>query len=178
MAFITPAVLAIGSAVIGVAGTIISTSAALQNDSYQQQIALRQQQVDTENAHRAQYQAQVQQQENDRLTSDAIGSIIAEQGASGLSVNGGSQILTRKGAAILGRRDSLNIRQAGDITAENFLQSGQNAGDAAAQAQAQKGNDLLSGFLGIGKSIIGGALHPPATSLPPPSRNRLCFKER
>ncbi len=149
--------LLIASTAIGIGSTIIQTSSAINQANYQQQVALRQQQIDEDNAVRAEQTAQVAQQDQDRQTSAAIGAALAQQGASGLSVNGGSQLLTRKSLAQLGRRDALNVRQAGDISAYNYKTEGQDAGAEAQFAATQAQSDLLSGFLGVGSSIIGGA---------------------
>lgn len=148
--------LTIGGTIAGIAGTVISTSAAMQANSYQQQVAARQAAVMEENAQRATYASQVQQQNQDAQTRALIGEQIAAQSASGLSLGGKSQMLTRKTARALGRLDALNVRQAGDVEAYNFRMIAQDKLSEVKYLGQQQGSILLSGFLDAASVGISG----------------------
>lgn len=149
--------LLIASTAVGVVGGIVQTSAAINASNYQASVAQRQAEISQDNAVRAEQAAQVEQQQQDEQTKAALGSILATQGASGLSVSGKSQLLTRKTAATLGRQDALNVRQAGDLAAYNYKQQSLDSSAAAEFAHQQASEDLLAGFLDAGSTILGGA---------------------
>src|SRR5688500_9818971 len=111
--------LSIGSA-LGVAGSVISGIAAYQAGSCQNKVTKQNEQNAEDNAKRATESSQVEAQQHDALTAAAIGEQEAIQGASGLSLTGRSQILTRKAAARLGRLDTLNVIQGGQVEAYGY----------------------------------------------------------
>ena len=148
-----------------IGGTIISTTAAMQANKYQQQVLARQAAQMEENANRASYAAQVNQQQQDMTTRALLGEQIAAQSASGLSLGGKSQMLTRKAARELGRLDALNIRQAGDVEAYNFRQIAQDKFDELKFTKGQAGSILLSGFLDAASAGITGLKGLPKSQL-------------
>lgn len=139
-----------------IGGTIISTTSALQANAYQQQVLARQAAQLEENAQRATYASQVNQQQQDMQTRALLGEQIAAQSASGLKLGGKSQMLTRKSARELGRLDALNIRQAGDVEAYNFRMIAQDKYDELKFTKGQVGSILLSGFLDAASAGITG----------------------
>lgn len=152
-----PTILGVVSTGLAFAGVVASTSAATQQANFQAQVAERNAKVQEDNAVRAQYNAQVQQQESDRVARGLIGEQIAAQSASGLKIGGRSQMLTRKSAKQLARLDSLNIRQAGDVEAYNYRVGAEDAAMAAGFARQSASNALTEGFLtGVG-TLVGGA---------------------
>ncbi len=151
-----PITLAILSTVVGVAGAAVTTVSAINSANYQQQVATQQARVDNQNADRAEMVAQVNQQDRDGAAAAAIADETAQQGASGLSIGGTSQILTRKSAMQLSRQDALRIRQAGDLESYNDLVHSQASSDAAAAAGRDAGFSLLGGFLSGTGSLLGG----------------------
>lgn len=169
---VSPALLTLISVGVGLAGTAVSTFSQISAANYQAQIAERNKEIMLENAKRAITASQQAQVEQDRKSAFLLGQQEAAQSASGLSLGGRSQMLTRKAARELARMDALNVRQAGEIEAYNFRVM---AEDAASKAQFLKnstGSLLLEGFLGGGATIIGGAgklydqgfLNPSATN--------------
>lgn len=152
-----PTILGVVSTGLAFAGVVASTSAATQQANFQAQMAERNAKIQEDNANRAQYNAQVQQQESDRVARGLIGEQIAAQSASGLKLGGRSQMLTRKSAKQLARLDALNIRQAGDIEAYNYRVGAEDAAIAAGFARQSASNALTEGFLtGVG-TLVGGA---------------------
>jgi len=180
-----PAVAGILSAVLGAAGAVVQAqqqAAALEQQAaneqaaadmsrYQQKVIDMNKKLMEDNAARSVSVAQITQQEQDQEAKALIGEQIAQQGASGLSLGGRSQILTRKSAATLGRKDALNIRYAGEVDKYNILteaanlntesvMKGMEAGsyDRSAEAtRGQAGPTLLSGFIGGMGSLLGAA---------------------
>lgn len=154
--------------IVGLAGSVVSGMgqvAAMQNQSamaaYQASVAEMNKQIAEENARRAIEVSQVQQVDQDMISKALLGEQIAVQGASGLSLAGRSQMLTRKSAAELGRRDALNIRQEGELKKYAFLTDAANFGAQSTLKQMESsaysqgaGFALLSTFLGAGGSLL------------------------
>lgn len=159
-----PTILGVISTGVAIAGVVASTSAATQQANFQAMIADRNKAVMEDNAVRAQYASQVQQEESDRVARGLIGEQIAAQSASGLKIGGRSAMLTRKSAKQLARMDALNIRQAGDIEAHNYRIGAEDAALQAGFARQTASNALAEGFLtGVG-TLVGGASNFLSTS--------------
>lgn len=157
--------LTIAGTAAAVGGAIISTSAQLQANKYQQEVAARNAALMEENAQRAGFAAQVAQQDQDRAARALIGEQIAAQSASGLKLGGKSQMLTRKSARELARLDALNIRQAGDIEVYNYQQMAQDKYEELKYLKNQSGSILLSGFLDVASAGITGLSKLPESQL-------------
>lgn len=126
---------------------------AYQMGRYQQQLAEQNAQIAEDNARRAIQRAQVEQYDQDMVTLAFLGEQEAIQAASGLG--GRSQFLVRKASAELGRRDALNVRQAGEIEAYNYLTQAVSQ-RAEGEMAAQSGRyGLLSGFVRAVPSLVG-----------------------
>lgn len=159
MAFIAaaaPALAVIGS-LMGAAGTVYSGIAANQAGKYQQRVAEMNAQIAEENSRRAIERSQIEQQDQDMLTRAELGSQEALQGASGLSITGGSQVLTRKAAAMLGRRDALNVRQQGELESYNFKTQAVSQRAEGEMARARGQSALIGSYLGATGSLISNA---------------------
>jgi hypothetical protein len=148
---------AVGGALASAGGTIMGGMAQKNASDYQAQVARMNAQIAQENANRAIERSQIEQQDQDRLTQAQIGTQEALQGASGLSLSGGSQILTRKGAAELGRRDALNVRQAGEMEAYTYKTQAVNQEAGARLAKAQGSSALLGSWISAGGSLLSSA---------------------
>ena len=157
--------LTIGSTALGVVGSLASASAQQSAANYQARIGMMNAQIAEENARRAQDRAQYAALEQDTMTMAQLGEQEAVQSASGLSLGGRSQMLTRKAAIELGRMDALRVREAGDTEAYNYrVQAANQIAEASAQ-RAKGSNAMLAGYLNAGSSLISGA-----TSLANPDR--------
>lgn len=149
--------LVIGGTVLGAAGDVMEGVQANKMAKYQAKVAEMNQQISEDNARRAIERSQVEQQESDMTSLAFLGAQEAMQGASGLSLGGGSQKLARKSAKTLGRLDALRIRQGGELEAHAHRTEGVNFGTQAAMAKQQGSNALLSGFINAGSTLMTGA---------------------
>lgn len=152
------------SAVLGIIGTAVSAAGTIQagraeaaRARYQADIARRNKEIALQNAERLRQRSQTLQEDQDIQTRALIGEQIAVQSASGLSLGGKSQLLTRKSARRLGRLDALNIRQAGEVDAYNSEVEAFNFGAQANLLEAEAKNSRTASYLNATSSLIGGA---------------------
>lgn len=145
------------SAVVGALGSILSAVASAQAAQYQAKIADMNAEVSRENAARAIAASQVDQQEQDAQARALVGEQLATQGASGLELSGKSQVLTRKSAATLARKDALMVRYGGEMDKFNYLVEASNQTASGQLYKMQAQSSLLSGFLGATQSLLGAA---------------------
>jgi len=163
MAF-APAVLAgLGTALtvaqvgMGVVGSIVGAASEAEAAQQSQQIAEKNKKIAEENAQRALLVSQEEQFDQDMETLALLGEQEAIQSGSGLRLDSGSFVQTRRTARELGRIDALNVREAGKIRAEAYRNEGDAYAAEAAAARRAGGNAVLKGFLGVGTSLVGGA---------------------
>lgn len=143
--------------VVSAVGAMQQGQAAAAQADYQAQIAERNAEVERINAERARDSAQIEQQQSDIETAALLGQQLAAQTASGVDIGVGSPVGARKAARIIGRRDALNIRYAGEVEGFNREVAAQGF-DANAQLQRMTGrNALRQGALGAFGSLIGTA---------------------
>lgn len=148
--------LGLGS-ILSAGSSILGTIGAIGSANYQAQVAKNNAKIAEENARNASQASQTEQQQNDQQTLALVGEQEAIQGASGLSVSGGSQLRTRRSAQRLGRQDSINIRTQGQSEVRNLLQQAENfRGEARAQKSAAFGS-AIGGIFDVGASLVGGA---------------------
>lgn len=143
--------------IFGAVGSIISGMAAASAAAQQAKIAEANAAIAYQNSQRATDQSQQEAQKADTEIAAFIGEQEAAQSASGLKTTGKSQTLTRKAAARVGRIDTRNIYQAGRERATGFMQQQADFKGQAQQAKARGSMAMLSGFIGAGQSLIGGA---------------------
>lgn len=147
----------VGQIGLGVAGSIVGASADAEAAQQARDQALKNKAIAEENAQRALIASQDEQFDVDMQTVALLGEQEAIQAGSGLRLDSGSFIQTRKAARELGRIDALNVIDAGRIRAEAYRNEGDAFAAEAVAAQRAKGNAQLSGFLGAASSIVGGA---------------------
>ena len=177
---------------IGAAGSIMQGRAASRQANYDAQIALFNSKAAEQNAgvslDNAKYAEEnaveaIQRAQLDQVTLDneaaaLKGSQLATQGASGLSIGGRTQILTRNASEQIARQDAYNARMSGEYAAQDFRteargfrQEAQNyyndaaVGRASAKAAKQRGkNARLSSYFDAAGTLIGAA-KPSGSSL-------------
>jgi hypothetical protein len=120
-------------------------------------VAKMNQEIANDNAKRSLERVQVEQQDQDAITLAMLGEQEAGMAASGLAFGSGSFRLARKSAQELGRKDALNIRQAGELEAHDYRTQAANFGAQAELSKASARNSLLGGFLGGVTSLVSGA---------------------
>lgn len=149
------------SSVLSTAATVASAGfgalSAMAAGNYQAKLAEYNAQVAEGNAKRAEARAQIEAQDNDMATLGMLGEQEAAQTSSGVSLRSKSAVAVRRAARQLGRRDTLNIIQAGKVEGYNYRveAAGQRASGQMAQ-QAGRAN-ALGQFLSLGGSLIGNA---------------------
>jgi hypothetical protein len=146
---IAPVLSAVGSIFTGIMGFASS--------NYQAAVADMNEKIAKSNAARAIERTQVEQQEQDSAALALLGQQEAAQGASGLTLTGGSAQRTRRTARILARKDALNIRQAGEIEKYNYLTDAANFNAQGQAAKLAGTGSLISGFFQAAPSLIGGS---------------------
>lgn len=124
---------------------------------YQAKVAEYNAKIAKQNSVRALERTDIEGAENDRLTAELLGTQEAVQGASGLSITGKSAAAMRSRTRILGRRDTLNIQQAGRIEAYNERVKAKSLRSQAKMTKISAGLDLAGSILDAGSSIIGAA---------------------
>lgn len=149
--------LGVGQMAMGVAGSLIGAASEAEAARKAEEVALRNKAIAEENAQRTLILAQEEQYDVDMETAALLGEQEAIQAGSGLRLDSGSYIQTRRTARELGRIDALNVQEAARIRAQAYRTEGDSYAAEADAARRAEGNARLSGFLGAANSIIGGA---------------------
>lgn len=137
------------AAAIAAVSSVASGFMGMQQSAYQAKVANMNAQIAEENAKRALERSRIEQEDSDRFqTAAMLGEQEAAQSTSGLSLTGKSAILTRATARKLGRRDALNIIQAGEIESYNYRTQAANFRADAGAARLSGVSSLLGGFIG------------------------------
>jgi hypothetical protein len=135
------------AAALAAGATLVKGVGDFSSGMYQSKVAEMNSKVAQDNARRALQRSDVEAVENDRLTAEMLGEQEAAQGASGLSLTGKSFAANRARTRILGRRDTLNIRQAGQIENYNYKVQRQNF-------RAESKSAKTSAYLGLAGSVL------------------------
>lgn len=131
------------------ASTAVGAGTSIMQGNYQAEVANMNARIAKDNAMRAAARGQIEAQENDLTTKALLGDQLTAQAASGVSLSGRSQLLTRNTARLLGRRDSENIISAASAERSNFLSQ---RNQFKAEAKMAK----LSGYVGAAGSVLDG----------------------
>lgn len=155
-------------AIVGALGSIISGVMSFAQASYQAKVAEMNADIARDNASRAIERSQVQELEQDDQTRAMLGAQEAAQSASGIDLNSESSRRIRKASRILGRKDTLNVRQDAEIEKYNYLVEAENQSSAAKMARIGGMSSLLSGFVSAGGSLIGRSSSSASSFVPRP----------
>lgn len=124
---------------------------------YQQRVAKNNAALASQNAEQELFRAQINQQRQDWDAQREIADIVSSQAGTGLSTASGSKFALIKSLSDVSRIDAANIRNEGNVAADNlkqqrgaFLQEANMYASEASNAKAAAG-------LGILKSFVGGA---------------------
>lgn len=149
--------------IVSVLGTGVGIVGAIGMANYQSKVAEMNAKIAQDNAQRAVERSRIEAMDQDIQTRGMLGAQEAAQSASGVSLNSPSFILTRKAARTLGRRDTLNVIQGGQIEKYNYLTDAVNQQAAGRGAKAQGYADALGiGLSGVGNLV--GQARPSAKS--------------
>lgn len=145
------------SAIFSAIGTGVSALASMQAANYQAKLHEYNAKIAEQNAVRAEDRSRIEAQDNDMVTLGLLGEQEAAQTSSGISLRSKSAVLTRRAARQLGRRDTLNIIQAGRVEGYNYRVAAAGETASAGMAKAAGKMNMLSGFLSAGGSLLGSA---------------------
>lgn len=154
---IDPVTLAIVGSVVAGAGAVQGMIAARNQAAYEQKLAQRNALIAEDNARTAIIDSQEEQQDWSRSARDQIGQMVAEMGASGVSLDTGTNLLRRQSTQQDVVRDAQRIRQEGNVRADAYRNQKSNFIGEASAASARKRNATVEGALNIGSTLIGGA---------------------
>lgn len=146
-------------AALAAIGPILSGVIGFAQAQYQAQVAEMNQEVAQDNAGRAIQRSQVNEQDNDAQSLAMFGEQDAAMAASGLSINSDTNRRIRRSSRILGRRDTLNIRQDAEIEKYNHLVQAENFKAEAGSAKLGGFGTLLGGFIQGGGSLLGSGTY-------------------
>lgn len=164
-----PISLAVGSAVIGGAGTLVkgfgdysAGEAKSANDAYQSQVAANNAKIATQDAKFDIQSGEAAAFNSELKTRSVVGNEKANQGASGIDVNTGSAAAVRTGTAEMGMLDALTIRSnaskqayAKEVEAMSDTAQGQLLQTESTQ-DIEAGEFSAAGDLLSGASTVGG----------------------
>lgn len=156
MGFVAPVMaaaapyLAAGSAVTGIAGTIMQGQAQAASADYMAQIAKNNEAIAQQNANMALEQGAQKEQAQKLATGEQIGNIRAAYSAMGVDSNSGSALDVRTSAAETGELNAETIAYNSHVQAWNDLNQAGAAGAQSQLYQSQAGWDVTN-------SILGGA---------------------
>ena len=154
-------------AAVGALSGIVSGVTGMMQANYQAKVANMNAQIAQENADLASTKSEIDAQESDFSTSILLGEQENAQAASGVTVSGKSQILTRKAARHAGAADRMKLIQGGQVERYNFLTQKANFKAEAKAAKISGISSLIGGFASAAGSLAGSmSSTAPATATP------------
>lgn len=145
------------AAALAAGGTLLGGVGDLTQGLYQSKVAAANAKIAKENSNRTLERTDIMAAENDRLTAELLGTQEATQGASGLSITGKSAAAVRSRTRILGRRDTLNIQQGGQLDAYNDRLKAKNLKAESKAIKIQSALNFGGDILNSASSIVGAA---------------------
>jgi len=142
-------------AIAGALSSIVGGVTGMMQASYQAKVANMNADIAQENADLASTKSEIDAQESDNQTAALIGEQESAQAASGVTISGKSQILTRKAARFVGAGDRMKLIQGGQIERYNFLTQKANFKAEAAAAKISGISSLIGGVLGAAGGLSG-----------------------
>jgi hypothetical protein len=148
-------IMAVASAVIGAAGTIMQGQAAAGQASYQAQVARNNQIIAERNAVDAEKRGVIDEDKMRRRVASIAGTQRAQLAGQGSVLDEGSPLDIQMDTAGLGELDALTVRGNSEREAYGFRVQGMNQGAQAALYDSK--TSTLGSWLSAGGSILGGA---------------------
>lgn len=133
---------------------VVTAASTVMGAMYQGQVAKNNAIIAENNAGRAIQEASVAAQEGDQAAAADIGQMISQAGASGLTLNTGSQGLKRKSASELAARDRGYTVYKGATEAAGYRQQAEDFRSEASAAKSSAIFGLIGGGLDIGTSLV------------------------
>ena len=152
----TVAAVAVG-AVTSAYGAISSSEASASASKYNAQVAANNQTIANQNATLAAQSGEAQAGQEEQKTRATVGAVKAAQAANGVDVNSGSADAVQKSAAELGEQSAINIRASAARQAYGYETQSMNFAAQSELDKAQASQDLTSGYINGGSSLLNGA---------------------
>jgi hypothetical protein len=143
--------------IISALSSVVSGVMGMMQASYQAEVANRNARVAEMNAEHSLMVASIKAEDQDMQSKALKGEQLSTQAASGVTLSGDSQVLTRATATRLGRRDALNIIDDGNLEAYNYREQAANFKMQAGAAQLSGMSSLVGGFLGAAGGLAGAS---------------------
>ena len=150
------AITSIGAAGVGAVGAIEQGNATSAADNYNAKIAKANAQIATQSANYAGAAGTAQAEQAGLQSRSKLGAIVANEGASGVDINSGSNLQVQSSARELGELNAITIRSNAARTAYGYQVQGAND---TAQSQLDTfaaNNATTSGDIGEGSTLLGG----------------------
>jgi hypothetical protein len=158
---VDPLTIAIGSTIAQAGMGIIQAKAAGDAEDarlrYQQQVAANNAAIAEDSRKRAVQASTVAAADKDLEASAILGEIMAEGGASGLSLTSGSKAAKRASAQKLSARDRARIRHEGELEAGRFAQERTGFENRGVNIGAARGANRSATRLSMASTLVSGA---------------------
>jgi len=146
----------IGAGAIGALGSIEQSRSSAAAAGYNSQVAAQNAALATQNASFAGAQGEQETAAEGAKTKAAVGATLANEGASGINVDTGSNVNVRESEAKLGMLNALTIRSNAAKSAYGYQTQSVSEQGQANLLKAQKSSDTLGGYLSATGNVLGG----------------------
>lgn len=159
MAFAVPLAIAatVGSGIMGTVGALQQGHAAQQAANYNASVQMQNAEQARRNAEIASQSGMANQNIQQLKTRAQMGSIKANQGASGVSMNSGSSVDVLQSAAVIGEMDSLSVRSRATREAYGYEVQGINAENQATLDKEEGKAAKTASYFNAASTLLGSA---------------------
>jgi len=141
---------------ISAVGSLEQSHAAAASAGYNAQVAQQNAQIQTQNAQFASSQGEQETAAAGAQTKARVATTLANQGASGIDVNTGSNVDVRESEAKIGMLNALTIRSNAAKQAYGFQVNAAGATGQADLLKSQQTSDTTGGYLSAAANVLGG----------------------
>jgi hypothetical protein len=150
------AITSIGAAGLGTVGAIQQGEATSATDKSNAQIAANNAIIATQSANYAGAAGTAQAEQAGLQSRAKLGAIVANEGASGVDINSGSNLQVQSSARQLGELNAITIRSNAARTAYGYQVQGANDTAQSNLDTSSAGQAETAGDIGAGSSVLGG----------------------
>lgn len=143
--------------VIGAAGAIKTSQAQASASKYNASIAAENSAQALSNANIASASGSEQAGISSEKTRQTVGALTANEGASGIDVNSGSNLDVRSSQADVGRLDALTLRSNAAREAYGYQTQANNFSAESQLERTEASGDLTAGAINAGSTLLGSA---------------------
>lgn len=148
---------AVGSGVVGTIGSLQAGHAAQQAANYNASVQMQNADQARRNAEIASQSGMANQNIQQLKTRAQMGSIKANQGASGVSMNSGSSVDVLQSAAVIGEMDSLSVRSRATREAYGYEVQGTNFQNQATLDKEEGKAAKTASYFNAASTLLGSA---------------------